>query len=114
MQSVPFEIEQSGPGLSRSRGVVYVDDEELVFEVQTTLVGFIERRPKAYRFDLVDLESVRYKKGFRQDRLTLRTRPLDIITAIPGAAQGELCLVFKRACRDDLAVLLDRLDLWRV
>ena len=113
MRGIPFEVESSG-GFSQSRGVVYVEDEDLVFEVQTTYIGFIQRAPEVYRVELTDLDEVRYKKGFLSDRVTLRTRPLEKLTAVPGAAQGELRLAVKRTHRGDLAVLLDRLDLWRV
>ncbi len=97
----------------RSKGVLRVDAEYLIFEVQTTVFGFFQRTPQTYRLDLTDLDEVRYKKGLLSDRLTIRTRPLDRITSLPGAADGALCLRTKRADRDAMEAILDQLHLWR-
>lgn len=113
MQSVPFKINEVHGGLSSGHGAAYVDEEDLVLEIQTALFSFVKQRPKVYRIDLTDLESVEYDKGFREDRLTLRTRPMDRLAGVPGVAEGQLCLRFARKDRKGLAVLLDRLDLWR-
>jgi len=113
VQSVPFEIKEVHGGFSEARGAAYVEGDALVLEVQTSLLGLFPRPPRAYRVELVDLEEVRHKRGLRRDRVTIRTRPLDRITGVPGAGQGELCLFVKRSHRAALDTLLDRLDLWR-
>jgi hypothetical protein len=101
-------------GLSEAAGLIYVEGEELVIELQMKFLSLFQRAPRVYRLDLVDLDAVRYKRGLRSDRLTLRTRPLDLLAGVPGASEGELCLVVRREHRADLGRLLDRLDLWRV
>ncbi len=111
--SVPFRVREVHGGLSEAAGLIYIEGDEVVIEVQMKLLSLFNREPRVYRFDLVDLDEVRYKRGFRNDRLTLRTRPMDVLTGIPGAGEGELCLLVKRKCRADLDRLLDRLDLWR-
>jgi hypothetical protein len=113
MRSVPFTISEVHGGFSEAHGAAYVDDEFLVLEVQTALLGLFKQDPVAYRIDLTDLESVRYRRGLLKDRLTLRTHPLDALSGIPGVSKGELCLHFARKDRAALDVLLDRLDLWR-
>ena len=110
--SVPFRVREVHGGLSEAGGVLYVEDDELVIEMQMKFLSLFQRGAKAYRFDLVDLDAVRYKKGLANDRLTLRTRPLDTLDGIPGAGDGELCLLVKRRHRQDLGAILDRLDLW--
>ena len=113
MRSVPFEIENVGHGFARSKGVLRVEGEDLTFEVQTTVVGLLRLSSKTHRLDLTDLDEVRYKKGLLRDRLTIRTRPFDRITGLPGAADGTLCLRVKRAHRDAMETILDQLHLWR-
>ncbi|MEP0547705.1 MAG: hypothetical protein ABJF88_12295 [Rhodothermales bacterium] len=113
MPSVPFEIENVGHGFAKSQGVLRVEGEDLTFEVQTTVVGLLRLPAKIYRLDLTDLDEVRYKKGLLSDRLTIRTRPLDRITSLPGAADGALCLRIKRADRGAVEAILDQLHLWR-
>jgi hypothetical protein len=112
-KSVPFRVREVHGGLSEAAGLIYVEGDELVIELQMKFLSLFSRTPKVHRLDLVDLDTVRYKKGLRSDRLTLRTRPLDLLADIPGTSEGELCLLVKRAHRDDLTRLLDRLDLWR-
>ncbi|MDX1420042.1 MAG: hypothetical protein R3181_08755 [Rubricoccaceae bacterium] len=113
MESVTFRVKEVHGGFSEAAGMIYVDGDDLVLEVETKLLSLFRRPPKVYRFELVDLDAVRYKKGFRHDRLTLRTRPLDAIADVPGVSEGELCLLVARKDRDALDRLLDRLDLWR-
>src|SRR5690606_26832025 len=100
-------------GFSEAAGLIYVDDEELVIEIEMKWLSLFRRPPQVYRFDLVDLDAVRYKKGFRNDRLTLRTRPMETLAEVPGVSEGELCLLVARKDRAALEDLLDRLDLWR-
>ena len=112
MQSVPFKVHEVHGGFSEARGALYIEGDDLVVEVQTSLLGLFQREPETYRIELTDLEEVRHKRGLTGDRLTLRTRPMDRVAAIPGGGKGELCLVVKRAHRRALDALLDRLDLW--
>jgi len=113
MPSVPFEIDSADYGVARSQGVMRVEDEDLVFEIQTIYLGFYRRPLHTYRLDLTDLDEVRYERNFWRDRLTIRTRPLDRITDLPGTNGGELCLRIRRKNRRVLGPVLDHLRLWR-
>ena len=113
MRSVPFKVEVRG-GFAEADGAAYVEEGLLVLEMQMTLFGLVKRKPQAFRFDLTDLESVEHRRGLFGDKLTLRTRPFDVIAGVPGAAEGKLCLRVARKHRALLDVLLDRLDLWLV
>ena len=113
MRSVPFQISEVHGGLTEGHGVAYVEDEYLVLEVQTALLGLFKRDAETYHIDLTDLDTVRYRRGLWKDKLRLRTRPLDALDGVPGVQKGELCLHIARRHRDELDVLLDRLDLWR-
>lgn len=113
--AVPFTIDKVHGGLSRAHGHAFVDGEELVLEMQTMLLSFVKQQPKTYRFDLVDLESVRHKRSLMGgDTITLRTRPLDVVADLPGAENGGLKLCIKRAHRAEVDALLEYLDLWLV
>ena len=112
MPSIPFDIESDELGLSKSKGMLHVDDEHLTFEIQTTYVGYFKRAPKTYRIDLTDLDEVGYKKGLLRDQVTVRTRPLSRIAQLPGANERGLTLCVKRTHRKVLHTALDRLHLW--
>ncbi len=111
-RSVPFKITEIHGGISEAHGSAYVDDEALVLELQTTVLSMFKQAPKQFRIELTDLESVEHKRGLFGDKVTLRTRPFDLIAGIPGVAEGKLCLRMKRKDRALLAPVLDRLDLW--
>ena len=114
MRSVPFKIVNVHAGFAEAHGAAYVEDEHLVLELQTTIMGMVKQEPQRFVLDLTDLESVEHKRGLFGDRLTLRTRPFDLIAGVPGAGEGKLHLRFARKHRDLLDRLLDRLDLWIV
>ena len=50
--------------------------------------------------------------AFKGDKVIFRTRPLDLLSKVPGTKEGALVLNVKRKDRRVLAAFLDRLDLW--
>ena len=112
VKSVPFSISNAHHGFSEMRGTVCLEGDDVVIEVQVKLLSLFDRPPQSFRFDMTDLEEIRHTRRFWGDTVTLRTRPMDRVTEIPGAADGELCLKVKRAHRADLDRLLDRLEMW--
>ena len=112
MKSVPFSISDNHSGLSELRGAVCLEGDDVVIEMQVKFLGMFKRPSQTFRFDMTDLEELRHTRRFWGDTLTLRTRPMERVADIPGAANGELCLKVRRADRPALDVLLDRLELW--
>ncbi len=112
MQSVPFATGDVHGGFSEGRGTICVEGDEVVIEVQVSFLNLIKRAPRTYRFDITDLEEVRHKRGWWRDKLIIRTRPMDIVTRIPGSDEGVLDLRIKRAHRRALDQLLDQLEMW--
>ncbi len=112
MRSVPFSTGDVHGGFSEGRGTICMEGDEVVIELQVSFLNLIKRAPRTYRFDMTDLEEIRHKRGWLADKVTLRTRPMERVTEIPGSDDGELCLKVKRAHRRDLAQLLDRLEMW--
>ena len=94
------------------RGAVYLDGEDVVIEIQVKVLSLFKQPAQTFRFDMTDLEEIRHRRGFWSDAVTLRTRPMERVTGIPGSAEGALCLKVKRAHRAELDRLLDRLELW--
>ena len=112
--SVPFSISDNHSGLSALCGVVCLEGEEVVIEMEVKLLSLFKRPPRSFRFDVTDLEEVRHRRRFWGDTVTIRTRPLERVTEIPGAHDGALCLKVKRRDRPALDALLDRLELWLI
>ena len=114
MQSVPFSISDAHHGFSEMRGSIYLDGDDVVIEVQVKFLSLFDRPAQTFRFDITDLEAVRHRRGMFSDSVTIRTRPMERATDIPGSADGAICLKVKRRDRRAVDLLLDRLDLWVV
>ncbi|MCH7639154.1 MAG: hypothetical protein IH855_06800 [Bacteroidetes bacterium] len=114
MESVPFKVKEVDGGFSEAHGSAYIEGDDLVLDVEKAFLGHFMRKSTLFRIELTDLDTVRYKKGLINDRLEIRTRPLDRLARIPGVTKGTLSIVVSKKNRGLLNVLLDRLDLWRV
>ena len=110
--SVPFTVRRRDNGLSETKGCLYIEGEELVVETQTTTLGLWKRSPKEHRLELTDLDTVSHKRGLLGDRLAFRTRPMSLVSRLPGAAEGSFMLSVPRRYRDELDRVLERLELW--
>ena len=92
-----------------------VDDNDVSVEIKMAhLGGIFSGRTHHVAFDLTDLDSVRYKKSFFGDKLTLRTQPMHLVSDLPGGADGEFVLKVKKKHRRDLDAVLRAFDLWLV
>ncbi len=112
MLSIPFSTGDIHGGFSEGRGAIHVDGDEVVIEVQVKVLGMFDRGAQTFRFELTDLEEVSHKRNPFWDTVTIRTRPMGLIGAVPGATEGALVLTMKRRQRAQVDALLDRLDLW--
>lgn len=112
MLSVPFSTGDVHGGFSEGRGTIRMDGDDVVLEVQVKLFSLFEQSAETYRFDITDLEEVRHKRGPFRDTLRIRTRPMGLISKVPGANDGVLLLKIGRRHRRSVDQLLDRLDLW--
>jgi hypothetical protein len=112
MKSIPFATGDVHGGFSEGRGTICIDGDEVVLELQVKFLSLFERAAETHRFELTDLEEVRHQRGLLNDKLTIRTNPMDIVSSLPGAANGALALKVKRRHRADVDRLIDRLDLW--
>ena len=113
MESVPFKVKEVDGGFSEAHGSAYVEGEDLVLDVEKAFLGRFMRKSTLFRIELTDLDTVRYKKGLVNDRVDIRTRPMERLAKVPGVTEGTLSVVVSKKNREQLNVLLDRLDLWR-
>ncbi|MDT7856240.1 hypothetical protein RQM47_06280 [Rubrivirga sp. S365] len=117
MKSVPFKAKSTFDlrgGYFKGQGTIRLQGDDIVVEVQVWPLPTFKQTVRTYSFDMTDLEEIRHTRRFWGDTLTLRTRPMERVTEIPGAANGALTLKVKRADRPALDAFLDRLELWLV
>ena len=112
MMSVPYSISDNHRGFSEMRGVIGLEGDDVVIEMQVKVLGMFKRPTQSFRFDMTDLEEIRHTRRVWGDTVVLRTRPMDLVADIPGSSDGALTLKVKRADRPALDALLDRLELW--
>ena len=99
MAPIPFKIPDVHEGFSEAHGILYLDEEFLVFEVQTLTLGMIKQDPETIKVELAALHEVEFKPGLFSDRLLIRPKKLQLLAAMPGKHEGELKLKVKRAER---------------
>ena len=114
MLPVPFHVGNAHRGASEMKGVAYVDGEDLVVEMQVKLWSLFKRPSQTFRIDLTDLDTVRHKRGWFGDAVTVRTRPMELAAEIPGSSDGAFCFQVKRKDRSAADALLERLELWLI
>jgi hypothetical protein len=114
MISLPFSTPDIDGGLSEGKGVLTLNGDDIAIEVEVAFMGLFKRDTKRVRFEITDIDEIRHKRTPFGDRITIRTQPMEIVTRIPGSAQGELVLKTKKKHRRDVDALLDRLELWIV
>ena len=115
MPSVPFTTLDINGGFSEGQGMLVVDGQDVRIEVQVAhLGGLFNGRTHTAAFDLVDLDTVRHKRSWTGDTLTLRTEPMGLAADLPGGAEGEFCLKVKKKHRADLDAVLETMELWLV
>ncbi|MEL6615652.1 MAG: hypothetical protein AAFQ43_07940 [Bacteroidota bacterium] len=113
MPSVPFTTLDIHGGLSEGKGLLRVDGQDVAIEIQVEhLGGIFSGRTERAEFELTDLDSVRHKRSFTGDKLTLRTDPMHLVTDLPGSAEGEFVLKVKKKHRADLDAVLSTMELW--
>jgi hypothetical protein len=110
MSRIPFQIPEVHGGLSEADGIVYLEDEFLVFDVRvSTLGGLIDQRSEKIKAEVTVIEEARLERGFFSDRLCFVPRKLELLSAVPGTHKGELKLKVSKSHRDQIEHLIDTL-----
>ena len=88
MNSIPFELPDVG--LQEIRGKLYLDQEFLVFEVQVALIGEFNKEFQTIKIEPGALKEIHLDRGVIKDRLCIRPKKSDLLTAMPGEYHGEI------------------------
>ncbi|PAU93017.1 hypothetical protein CK503_13925 [Aliifodinibius salipaludis] len=101
--SVPVEIPNINHGLQVAKGLLKVKEDglHLEFEVKDSIVGLITSGVKSVVVTYVDLENIRFEKGWWNAKIIVEGKSMKVFEALPGSEQGRLKLKVKRSDRDD-------------
>ena len=92
MSSIPFSLPDINAGFTEIKGLVHLDDEFIVLEVETALLGEFNKDQQVIKVELAALKDIRLDRGLFRDRLCLRPKKPDLLEAVPGKHLGEVQL----------------------
>ncbi len=106
MDSIPFKLPDSDWGLTEIRGLLYLEDEFLVFEVGQGIEGGSRDDYQIVKIELKALVEMDYKRGFLTDEISVRPKKRDLLEALPGRHAQVVTLSVRRKHRDAAETLV--------
>lgn len=107
MISVPFLIPEVHAGFSEATGVLRLEDEFLVFHVQTETLGMFKQDAETIKIEISALYDVRHERGVFKDKLFIRPKKQQLLDVMPGKHGIEVQLKIKRKHRTTALILVD-------
>ena len=107
MLSIPFEIPEVHAGFSEVKGVVRLEDEFLVFQIQTVTLGMFKGDPETIKIEVGAIYDIRHERGLFRDKLYIRPKKLQLLEAMPGKHGVEVQLKIRRKYRSSALILAD-------
>ncbi len=104
--SIKFVIKGVHHGLARANGVIYLEDEYLVFKFRVKTLKLIKQDPETVKIALGALWGMHLKKGIRGDWLYIRPRGTELLRVMPGRHREEVRLRIRRKYRDQVKDLI--------
>ncbi len=92
MSSIPFQLPDIHGGFTEIKGLLYLDEEFLVFEIETALMGEFNKEQQIIKVEPAALAEIRLDRGVFRDRLCIRPKKRELLQVIPGKHLGELQL----------------------
>ncbi len=92
MESIPFQLPDTNMGTTENSGLVYLDDEFLVFDLQSGLAGLTKNVSRTIKIEPAALVDVRFVQGRIKDALYIRPKKSELLEAMPGDHEVEVKL----------------------
>ena len=109
MDSVPFKLEDTNMGFTEHRGLLYIEDEFLVFDLLSGLFGVNKGERHIIKIELSAIESVRHHRGNMADHIYIRPKKDQLLNVVPGEFKREVKLKLKKDHRKAAERLLSRI-----
>lgn len=98
---IRYKLPDLNAGLTEVQGAAWFEDEFLVLEVETSLLGEFSKEHKTVKIEPSALATIAFERKLIRDRIILRPKKRDLLDAVPGEHLGELILKTKRRDRSD-------------
>lgn len=99
MAYVPFQMEGTHAGFGRCDGVAKLEDDHLVFEVQSKVAGIMKTELKVVRVPLSDVSKIEYDGGFFSSNLQVVFKSMSYTQDFPRSEGSSVTLELKRRDR---------------
>ena len=100
MSSIPFQLPDIHGGFTEIKGLLYLDEEFLVLEIETALIGEFNKKQQVIKVEPAALADIRLERGVIKDRLCIRPKRRELLEVTPGKYLGELQLKLWRKYRE--------------
>lgn len=105
--SVPFSLPSTNMGFTEHEGLLYLEGEFLVFDLQSGIAGGQKEDRHIIKVEPAALHDIQVKPGTVGDSLLIWPKKSTLLKAIPGShAEGRIKLSVKRKYRDALEHLV--------
>ena len=105
--SIPFTIPSTNMGFTEHEGLLYLEDEFLVFDLQSGFPGGQKDDRHLIKIETSAVKDMQLKPGAGSDRLFIWPKKEALLEAMPGNHQGgKIKLTVKRKHREALEKML--------
>lgn len=114
LDSVPFKLEDTNMGFTEHSGVLYMEEEFLVFDIQSGLKGVTRPTRQQVKVEPKAISGIRLKQGTTKDTLFIKPKKSKLLVAIPGDHEREVKLKIKKKHRVAVERIIQRIVNWSI
>ena len=109
---IPFELPDFEDGLDEAKGLIYLEDEFLVINLDIGFLGLTTDRRELIKAESGIIKSMRYIHKFTGDWLIIETNNTQLLQAVPGDHVSEIKLQTQKKHRMDVVRFVVRVEDW--
>lgn len=106
LNSIPFSLPSTSRDFAEIGGIVYLDDEFLVFEMQSGLPSGSRRNDQIVKIEPTALADIHLDRALLKDVLYIRPKKEQLLDIIPGDRVDALRLKINNTYRADVQLLV--------
>ena len=110
MDSIPFQLASTAMGAKEHSGLLYLDDEFLVFEVQSGISGLSKNDEQIIKIEPSALVTIMVEQGLVKDTLYVQPKKETLLAVMPGSNKEVLKLSIAKRYRAATEDLVQRLE----
>lgn len=108
--SVPFQLPDTNMGFTENSGLMYLEDEFLVFDINSGLQGITQNDSQIVKIEVQALAAVRRVHGTMKDTLFIKPKKSQLLQVMPGEHETEVKLKVPKEHREALDQLIEQID----